>query len=201
MGVILTNHDAEALILDIRVALAAKTARVGARSGAFLQFPTSVVVPRAAKLQFGGGQLVFPIHTDIEPGSLCHDDGTARVRGLVDGIDVEGTFSWVLAGSACPGEVPAATYRFRRQGRDVDAPAWADQLPASQGVARRPPTLLGHDRHRLMRQGRLAEYWLLHLTRRFFERCCKGPLGRAIEVRAHVDMDDVVQRGLIVATR
>jgi hypothetical protein len=195
MGVILTNHDAEALILDIRTALAAKVAWVGPHSGGFLVFPTSVVVPRA-----GGGQLVFPIRSDAQPGSLCHDDGTASVRGLVDGIDVEGTFSWVV-GRNTAREVPAATYRFRRRGRDVAAPAWADQLPASQWLTRRPPALLVRDRHRLMRQGRLAEYWLLHLTRRFFERCCEGPLGRAIEVRAHVDMDDVVQRGMIVATR
>jgi hypothetical protein len=195
MGVILTNHDAEALILDIRTALAAKVAWVGPHSGGFLVFPTSVVVPRA-----GGGQLVFPIRSDAQPGSLCHDDGTASVRGLVDGIDVEGTFSWVV-GRNTAREVPAATYRFGRRGRDVAAPAWADQLPASQWLTRRPPALLVRDRHRLMRQGRLAEYWLLHLTRRFFERCCEGPLGRAIEVRAHVDMDDVVQRGMIVATR
>jgi hypothetical protein len=196
MGVILTNHDAEALILDIRAALAAKAARVGPHSGGFLVFPSSVVVPRA-----GRGQLVFPICTDVEPGSLCHDDGTASVRGLIDGIDVEGTFSWVVGRSACALSVPAATYRFCCRGRDVGTPAWADQLPVSQRLTRRPPALLVRDRHRLMRQGRLAEYWLLHLTRRFFERCCEGPLGRAIEVRAHVDMDDVVQRGMIVATR
>jgi hypothetical protein len=196
MGAILNNRDAEALILDIRTAKTAGAAPIDGRPGAFLVFPTSVVVDRP-----GRGQLVFPTHTDIEPGTLCRHNGTATLSANVDGVDVYGSFSWTLNHDENALRPARARYCFRRRGREASPPLWANQLPMSSRLWPEPPTLLLRQRYRLLRQGRHAEYWLLRLSERVFRDYCRGPVRRAIAVRPHVDEDDVVQRGLQAATR
>ncbi|HSS10576.1 MAG TPA: hypothetical protein VLL25_11860 [Acidimicrobiales bacterium] len=196
MGTILNNRDAEALLLDIRTASSAGGAPIDGPQGAFLRFPTSVVVDRP-----GRGQLVFPTHTDVEPGTLCHDDGTATLKATVDGFDVRGSFSWVVGRGDSAQRPARACYCFRRRGREVSPPAWANQLPTSSRLWAEPVAWLVRERCRLTRRGRHAEYWLLRLSERVFRNYCRGPVRRAIAVRPHVDEDDVVQRGLQAATR
>ncbi|HSS08838.1 MAG TPA: hypothetical protein VLL25_03075, partial [Acidimicrobiales bacterium] len=196
MGTILNNRDAEALLLDIRTASSAGAAPIDGPAGAFLRFPTSVVVDRP-----GRGQLVFPTHTDVEPGTLCHDDGTATLKATVDGFDVRGSFSWVVGRGDSGARPGRARYCFRRRGREVLPPVWANQLPTSSRLWAEPAAWLVRERCRLTRRGRHAEYWLLRLSERVFRNYCRGPVRRAIAVRPHVDEDDVVQRGLQAATR
>jgi hypothetical protein len=196
MGTILNNRDAEALILDIRSAKTAGAAPIDGRPGAFLVFPTSVLVDRP-----GRGQLVFPTHTDIEPGTLCRCNGTATLKANVDGFDVYGSFSWILNHDERPLRPARARYCFRRRGRETAPPVWANQLPTSARLWPEPPARLLRQRWRVLRQGRHAEYWLLRLSERVFRKYCRGPVRRAIAVRPHVDEDDVVQRGLQAATR
>jgi hypothetical protein len=193
MPSILRNDDAEALILDIRAARHAATQRIGAEPGAFALFPTAVVTSGPS-----GGQLVFPISSDAEPGMLVHGDGTATVSGTVGGVRVTGEFSWIVGEQPDP---PPARYRFQRRGRDQGPPPWADQLPSSQRLAAQPPSVLLRQQRRMLRQGRTAEHWLLTLTERVVRHSCRGPIHRAIQYRPPVDVDDVVQRGMQAACR
>jgi hypothetical protein len=194
VGTILSNADAEALILDVRTGRNAATTGVDGAGGSFIVFPTAVIVERP-----GRGQLVFPLHTSIEPGSLCRDDGLASVEATVDGVHVDGAFAWTVGRRY--GEPPPATYRFRSEGRAVGRPWWAEQLPVSKALRRRTGGQLVRDRARLVRQGRLAEHWLLVLSQRVMEACCRGPLGRALSAHPLVQDADVVQRGLQAANR
>ena len=199
MPSILRNDDAEALILDIRSGRHAATQTIGEAPGGFLVFPTSVVTSRP-----GGGQLVFPLRTDAEPGMLVHGDGTATVSGVVAGTKVTGSFSWALSDARDSDErtiLSPAAYCFRRGGREQAPPAWADQLPSSQSLAARPRAVLMRQQRRLIRQGRTAEHWLLTLTERVVRHSCRGPIHRAIQYRPQLDVDDVVQRGMQVACR
>ena len=198
MASILNNADAEALLLDIRTAGAAAGQVIDDGDGAFLLFPTSVVTACAR-----GGQLVFPLQAEAEPGTVVRTDGTSEVCGTVAGVSVSGAFSWTL-GDERPAQAPVvapARYGFRRRGRDVAAPAWASQLPGSRCLAAVTPLSLDRHRCRLLRQGRLAEYWLLKLTERVVRQVCRGPMRRAIDHRPPVDVDDVVQRGMQVVSR
>jgi hypothetical protein len=196
MGAILNNHDAEALILDARAGRQAARVVLDGRSGAFIVFPTAVLIDRP-----GRGQLVFPIHTGIEPGSLCHHAGRVTVNAVVDGVEVDGQFSFLLTDR--PGEGPAApaVYRYRVNGREVTAPPWAHRLPSSFAVRRRSGAQLLRDRERLVRQGHLAEHWLLMLSQRVMQASCRGPLHRVLATHRLVHADDIVQRGLQAASR
>jgi hypothetical protein len=193
VGTILCNGDAEALILDVRAGRHAATAEVDGAGGSFLVFPTSVIVERP-----GRGQLVFPVRVSIEPGTVGRDDGLASLEATVDGIRVDGTFAWTIGGRSGP---PPAAYRFRSEGRTVAPPPWAEQLPASRALRRRTGGQLLRERMRLVRQGRLAEHWLLVLSQRVMEASCRGPLGRALAAHPLVQDTDVVQRGLQAANR
>ena len=196
MGAILSNREAEALILEVRTARTAASEAIPSGPGAFLVFPTSVVVDRG-----GGGQLVFPTHTGIEPGTLCLRDGTATLRAHVDGVEVSGSFSWLL-GTARHGMRPApARYRFREGGREVSPPCWATQLPGSCRLWPDSGPALTRQQAGLLHRGRRAESGLLSQSERVFRRYCRGPVRRALAGRACVDEDDVVQRGVLTATR
>lgn len=196
MASILRNDDAEALILDIRVARTAVNEVVSEAGGAILVFPTSIVTPGPE-----GGQLVFPLVTEAEPGVTATTDGTAAVSGTVGGVTVRGTFQWVLAGDGPAVPISPATYQFQRRGREVAAPAWATQLPASRCLLRLPQKSLDRHRLRVLRRGRAAEHWLMALTERVVRQFCRGPVHRAIRRRPPVDVDDVVQRGMQAACR
>jgi hypothetical protein len=196
MGAILNNRDAEALILEVRTARTVATEAIPPAPGAFLVFPTSVVLDRA-----GGGQLVFPTHISVEPGTLCLQDGTATLKATVDGVEVSGSFSWVLR-TAQPTVRPVpARYRFRLAGREVSPPSWAAQLPASFQLWPDAGSSLIRQRASLLRRGRRAESGLLRQSERVFRKYCRGPVRRALAGRACVDEDDVVQRGVQTATR
>jgi hypothetical protein len=191
--VILRNDDAEALLLDIRAGRHAARQDVDERAaGAFLIFPTSVVTPGRA-----GAQLVYPLRADVEPGCLVTAAGTGHVGGVVGTVAVTGAFHWTV-GSA---EAPLASYRFRRRGREIPTPPWADQLPRSQALGSKGRAGLIRQQIRIRRHGRTAEHWLFTLTEQMIRRACRGPLGRAIDYRPAVDEDDVVQRGLQTAVR
>jgi hypothetical protein len=196
MGAILNNRDAEALILDVRTAKTVASTAIHAAGGAFLVFPTSVVVDRP-----GGGQLVFPTHTSVEPGTLCHADGTATLNASVDGLEVSGSFSWVLGTDQDPGQPARALYRFRHGGREVSPPAWAGQLPASCRLWPDTRPSLVRQSGGLLRRGRRAESSLLKKSERVFRRYCRGPVRRALAGRVCVDEDDVVLRAVQTATR
>ena len=196
MGAILSNRQAEALILEIRTARTAASEAISSPPGAFLVFPTSVVVDRA-----GGGQLVFPTHTSLEPGTLCLQGGTATLGAHVDGVEVSGSFSWLLGTAhhrACPAP---ARYHFRQGGREVSPPAWATQLPRSGRLWPDAGFSLTRQQAGLLRRGRQAESGLLMQSERMFRRYCRGPVRRALAARAFVDEDDVIQRGVLTATR
>jgi hypothetical protein len=188
---ILTNHEAERLLLDIRMGRTAATADGRALDGSVLAFATSVVI-----VVPGRGHNVFPLRTSAEPGMVCHGDGESSLTGDVDGVAVDGQFGWTLAGP-----VSSASYRFRRNGRRVAGPEWADQLPRSQRLLPVGPASLARQRARLVRRGRAAECELLRRTAMVFERACRGPLRRAIAVRPALEVSDVVQRGMQVAGR
>jgi hypothetical protein len=193
---ILTNSDAERLILDVRVARAAVSADVS-DSGGFVVFPTSVLVPVP-----GRGDNAFPLHTSTEPGSVCRTNGWSSVCGVVDGVTVEGRFSWTVVGPEAGGDTPPeASYAFCRSGRPVARPAWADQLPRSLVVTSAVGSSLSRQRTRMVRRGAASEHELLSRTARIFERTCRGPLRRAIAMRPALDVADVVQRGLHAAVR
>jgi hypothetical protein len=188
---ILTNHEAELLLLDIRIGRAAGTAEVQDLEGSFLAFPTSVVVAVP-----GRGHNVFPIRTTAEPGTVCHTRGRSSLSGEVAGVSVEGHFSWGM-----DAKVSTAAYRFRRSGCQVARPEWAGQLPQSQRLQPVGPAVLARQRARLVRKGDSAECELLRRTARVFEHVCQGPLRRAIAVRPSLGVSDVVQRGMQVAGR
>jgi hypothetical protein len=188
---ILTNHEAERLLLDIRMGATAATADVREIDGSFLAFPTSVVIAVP-----GRGHNVFPLRTRAEPGMVCYGDGGSSLTGDVDGVAVAGQFEWTFAGT-----VASASYRFHRNGRRVGCPDWADQLPRSQRLERVRPASLARQRARLVRRGRAAECELLRRTAMVFEHACRGPLRRAIAVRPALEVSDVVQRGMQVAAR
>jgi hypothetical protein len=189
---ILSNDYAEASILAIRAARVAQSQHLAERVGAFLVFPTSIVNPGPR-----GGQLVFPLCCDTEPGTVVTGPGRARVAGKVAGVTVDGTFSWTLGA-----EPPvAACYRFTRQGLDVPAPPWVAQLPASQALAADDPAALARRRSQLRRGGRDAEHRLLNLTEQVLRRSCRGPISRALRYRPVIDIDDLVQRSLQTAAR
>lgn len=192
MGAILRNDDAEALILDIRTGRTAASQVIGGDEGAFLVFPTSVVTPGAAS-----GHLVFPLRCAVDTGALVTGPGTAAVTANVAGVAVTGTFSWSL-GDARP---PATSYCFRRRGREIAAPAWAMQLPASRALAARPSATLAREQSRLRRQGHNAEHWLLALTAQLVRHSCRAPIHRALRYRPSTDVDDLVQRSLQAASR
>jgi hypothetical protein len=189
---ILNNHEAERLLLDIRIGRAARSADVaGERDGAFLAFPTSIVVAVA-----GRGHNVYPLRTTAEPGMVCHGDGRSSVSATVDGVVVEGQFAWAMGAT-----VASASYRFRRDGCVVTRPLWADELPRSQRLQPVEPPSLARQRGRLVRRGRAAECELLRRTAMVFEHVCRGPLRRAIALRPALEVSDVVQRGMQVAGR
>ena len=192
MPAILRNDDAEALILDIRVARTAATQTIPGRPGAFLQFPTAVVLPGAKR-----GHLVFPLHCDAEPGSLVTAEGRAEVTATIAGVRVTGAFQWTV-GEGPP--LPQA-YRFRRGRREIPPPKWADHLPRSQPLMPRPAPALAHQQARLRRAGRHAEHLLLRLTERLLHQTCRGGLNRGLLYRPPIDADDLVQRGLQTAAR
>jgi hypothetical protein len=196
MGAILNNEDAEALILDIRIGRHAEAVTLDGGSGSFILFPTVVIIDRP-----GRGQLVFPLHTSVEPGALCRHAGAAAVSAVVDGVAVEGQFRWTVTDG--PGEVGVtpSTYHFLVDGRSVPTPSWACQLPRSTALRRRNGAQLLRDRERLVRQGHLAEHWLMVLSQRVMEASCRGPLRRVLATHRLVQEEDVVQRGLQVAAR
>ena len=192
MRAILRNDDAEALLLDIRTGRHAARQVVGETSGTFLAFATTVVLPGAAS-----GHLVFPLGCDIEPGTLVTGAGTAQVSGLVAGVKVTGTFSWSVDGAA-----PApASYRFRRRGRELGAPAWAIQLPVSQPLFAKGPAALVRLQARLRRRANTAEHFLLSLSEQQVRQSCGMPIQRALRYRPPIDVDDLVQRSLQAAAR
>ncbi len=193
MATRLRNDEAEVLLLEIRAARQAATHDIGDRVGAFLTFPTSVVVPGPA-----GGQCVYPLRIDVEPGALVSSAGSAQVSGQVAGVAVRGRFHWSF-----DDEPAAAGYCFGRGRvpRRAADPSWADQLPASQLLLARPPEALARQQLRMNRRGRLAEHRLLRLSEATFQGACQGPMRRAIRFRPLLDVDDVVQRGLQVAGR
>lgn len=192
MATILKNDLAEALLLDIRAGRAAAEEHVGGERGAFLMFPTSVVV--AGRV---GAQLVYPLRVPVEPGSLVTSAGSADVAGVVEGTDVSGCFAWTVGGDA----PPAARYRFRRRGREVAAPAWAAQLPRSQRLQEEPPERLAALQARYRRRRGDAEHRLLALSERVIRSACRGPVDRALRYRPALDVDDLVQRSLQTAGR
>jgi DNA-directed RNA polymerase specialized sigma24 family protein len=196
MGAILNNRDAETLILDVRTATTVGSTGIDSASGAFLVFPTSVVVDRP-----GGGQLVFPTHTSVEPGTLCDHDGTATLHASIDGLEVTGSFSWVLGTDKDRARPARACYRFRQTGREVSAPAWATQLPPSCRLWPDIRTCLLRQRAELLRRGSRAESSLLRQSEGVFRRYCRGPVRRALAGRVCVDVEDVVQRAIQTATR
>jgi hypothetical protein len=196
MGAILNNQDAEALILDIRAGRHAERVVLDGRSGSFIVFPTVVIIDRV-----GRGQLVFPIHTAVEPGALCRQAGAASVSAVVDGVEVDGEFRWVITDEPVRDDVSPSTYHFQVDGRSVPAPSWAQQLPRSTVLPRRSGAQLLRDRERLVRQGHVAEHWLMVLSQRVMEACCRGPLHRVLLTHPRVREEDVVQRGLHVAAR
>jgi hypothetical protein len=193
---IITNAEAEQLLLDIRVGRAAAHAEVGDFEGAFLIFPTSIVVAVP-----GRGQNVFPLHTLTEPGVCCRGIGSSSVTGQVDGVAVEGRFWWTVDGPPWCRPLPSARYRFQRAGYQLDRPVWADQLPRSQWLQPLPPGALSRQRTRLARRGRAAEHELLSRTAKVFEHCCRGPLRRVIATRPLLEAADLVQRAMQVAGR
>ena len=192
MEPILSNDQAEALILDIRTARAAQRQRVGAGIGAFLVFPTSIVMPAPA-----GGQLVFPLRCDTEPGTVVTGPGSAHVTGTVAGITVEGTFSWTLS-AVPPG---TASYRFLRGSHETPSPRWLAALPPSQALHPEDPATLARRQSSLSRRGRNAETRLLALTEMVLRRFCRGPIHHTLRYRPAIDVDDLVQRGLQTASR
>jgi hypothetical protein len=193
---ILTNAEAEQLLLDIRVGRAAANADIGESEGAFVVFPTSIVVTVP-----GRGHNVFPLCTTTEPGASCRGTGSSSITSQVDGVTVEGTFWWSVHGPAPCDALPSPIYRFRRGGYPVPRPAWADQLPRSQWLYPLGSPALSRQRTRLVRRGRSAEYELLARTAKVFEHCCRGPLRRVIALRPLLDAADVVQRAMQVAAR
>lgn len=192
MPAILRNDDAEALILDIRVARTAATQTVPGGPGAFQLFRTAIVLPGAKR-----GHLVFPLHCDAEPGSLVTAEGRAEVSGAVAGLRVTGAFHWTVG----EGPPQPESYRFRRGDRDVPPPQWADQLPRSQLLTPRPPAALVRQQVHLRRAGRHAEHCLLRLTERLLHQTCHGGLNRGLLYRPPIDVEDLVQRGLQTAAR
>jgi hypothetical protein len=190
---ILTNHEAEQLLLEIRVARTVATAEPAGTRRAFLVFPTSVVIAVP-----GRGHNVFPLRTTVEPGTLCHDDGWSSLAGQVEGVSVEGRFGWTVSAAE---STPAATYRFHRHGRGVNPPDWACQLPRGQRLEPVGPAALARQQARLVRRGQAAECELLRRTARVFEQFCRGPLRRAIAIRPALEVSDVVQRAMQVAGR
>ncbi len=192
----LTNDDAERLLLDIRVGRNAALGLAGEQTGAFLVFPTSVVVAVP-----GRGQNVFPLRTAIEPGTLWREGGSCAISGRVDGIAVVGRFWWAVDGPGHPSPLMAASYRFVRSGNQVGRPEWADQLPGSQRLHGLRPATLQRQRIRLIGKARGAEHELLARTAKVLEHCCRGPLRRAITLRPTIEVADVVQRGMQVAGR
>ena len=191
MPVILRNDDAEALLLDIRACRTAAAQPIDGRVGAILIFPTSVVISARA------GHAVFPLGSDVEPGTIVTESGSAQVAGVVAGISVTGFFHWTVGDDMAR---PAA-YRFCRRGRDLPPPAWATQLPSSQQLPCLSPAALARRQDRLRRHGRNAEHWLLALTEQVIRRSCRAPVRQAIRYRPQIDVDDVVQRGLQTAGR
>lgn len=188
----LRNADAEVLLLEIRAARNAARQEVGDQPGAFLMFPTSVVIGDRTN-----GQAVYPLRSDAEPGAVVTVAGRSHVSGVVAGIAVTGSFGWTCADE----EPEPAQYRFRRRGQDLAAPSWADLLPSSQRLFLSPPGDLVRQQGRLQRRGREAEHRLLALSEAVFRAACRGPIHRAIQYRPLLDVDDVVQRGLQVACR
>lgn len=196
MGAILSNREAEALILEVRTARTVASEAIPPAPGAFLLFPTSVVVDRA-----GGGQLVFPTHTSLEPGTLCLQDGTATLTAYVDGVEVSGSFSWALGAAPDSVRPNRAQYRFRQGGQDVSPPPWATQLPSSCRLWPDVGASVIRQRAGLLHRGYRAESGLLRQSERVFRKYCRGPVRRALAGRASVDEDDVVQRGILTVTR
>jgi hypothetical protein len=192
MRAILRNDDAEALLLDIRTGRHGGSQVIGQRSGAFLVFPTAVVVPGAAS-----GHLVFPLDCDFEPGTLVTGDGAAVVSGTVAGVKVTGTFTWSVDG----GPPAPAAYHFRRRGRELAAPPWAAQLPVSQQLFAKGPAALARQQARLRRRGHTAEHFLLSLSEQLVRQSCGRPIQRALRYRPPLDVDDLVQRSLQAAAR
>jgi hypothetical protein len=188
---ILTNHEAERLLLDIRTGRAAMAADLRELDGAFLAFATSVLIAVP-----GRGHNVYPLRTTAEPGMVCHGDGWSSLTGNVDGVAVEGQFAWAMGAT-----VASASYRFRRDGSLVPRPYWADQLPRSQRLQVVGSPSLARQQARLVRRGGAAECELLRRTALVFEHVCRGPLRRAIAMRPALDTSDVVQRGMQVAGR
>jgi hypothetical protein len=189
----LRNQEAEALLLDIRAGRNAVRQTLSEQGGAFLVFPTSVVITTRE-----GGQAVYPLRCATEPGALVTRSGQAQVTGVVAGVAVTGAFHWAVGDDADP---PAATYRFTRHGREIAGPVWASQLPASQCLATTAPAALARQQSRLGRRSRNAEHRLLALSEQVFHSVCCGPMQRAIRYRPLLDDADVVQRGLQVACR
>ena len=196
MGAILNNHDAEALILDARAGRQAARTVLDGRCGAFIVFPTTVMIDRP-----GRGQLVFPIDTSIDPGSLCRHPSQVAVTAVVDGVRVDGHFTCTLTDQPGQDGGPAAVYRYLVDGRELAPPRWAHQLPQSSALPLRSGAQLLRDRERLVRQGHLAEHWLLVLSERVMRASCRGPLRRVLATHRLVQDDDIVQRGLQAAAR
>ena len=192
MPTILRNDQAEALILDLRTARAAQRQRIEVEGGAFLIFPTSIVLPAPE-----GGQLVFPLRCDTEPGSLVTGAGSGHVTGTVAGITVAGTFNWALDA----GSPPAASYRFTRGGHETPPPSWAAELPPSQVLHRESQSTLARRQSSIRRRGSRSEYLLLTLTEQLLRHSCRGPIHHTLRFRPAVDVDDLVQRGLQTASR
>jgi hypothetical protein len=189
---ILRNDEAEALILDLRTARAAQRQRIEVDGGAFLIFSTSIVLPAPE-----GGQLVFPLRCDTEPGSVVTGPGSGHVTGTVAGITVAGTFNWTLDAGSPPG----ASYRFTRGGRETPPPSWAAELPPSQVLHRENQSTLARRQSSLRRRGSRSEYLLLTLTEQLLRHSCRGPIHHTLRFRPAVDVDDLVQRGLQTASR
>ncbi len=187
----LRNADAEVLLLEIRAGRHVARQEIGDQPGAFLIFPTSVVIGGADR------QAVYPLRSDAEPGALVTARGRARVTGVVAGIAVSGTFGWAFGED----QPEPAGYRFARRGQEIEAPPWAALLPSSQRLGLRAPGDLARQQRRLTRRGRLAEHRLLALSEAVFRAACRGPIHRAIQYRPLLEVDDVVQRGLQVACR
>ena len=206
MAAIIRNGDAEAWLLDIRIGRRAGSEAIEGEAGAFITFPTSVVV--AAQT----GHSVYPLHTDVEPGSFVTAGGSAEVSGVVAGLTVTGCFHWAVTDGDGEGagdgegpgygELPAASYQFRRRDRLLSAPPpWAVQLPASQELPRLAPASVRMRCRQLRRRAREAEHRLLKESERMLHRDCGSPVQRALRYRPPVDEDDLVQRGLQSAYR
>jgi len=121
-----------------------------------------------------------------------------EVRATVAGMPVTGAFHWA---PAADDRLEPASYRFGSGDGPGPRPSWADQLPRSVALLPRTPAQVVADRARLIRQGHLAQHWLLTLTQRVLEAACRGPLRRALALHPLIDEADVVQRGLQVAAR